>query len=551
MDLVFLGYVGIFVVSAVASFASVPRARDIQHPETRRWFVVFLLSVGVWSSGYVGYFLAQSKRLAETSYTLGFIAAFVAVVAWLGLSAAYTGRSTRRVPYRRIAIVIFLVIVGLKLTNPLHTLYYTTEWTTEPFTHLAINHGLLYWVVLGLSYAVVAVGFTMLLERFHHTGADTTPLVALVALSGLPAIATVLGGRIPGLLPLMYEPPGVALFAVGTLFVYFRRFEAIQYAAESDDPAIFLDNDGRIRDFNRAAETLFPQLEGSIGESIEKLVPAVAARRDETDVIEHRSDDEIRYFRVTASPFTSGDVTTGQLVTITDVTDEESYRRRLEEKTEQLEVLNRVVRHDIRNDMSVILGWAETLDEHVDDAGKEALERVLQKTEHVIELTNVTRDFVESLAGIDPPELSAVDLREQLELELTAARESFPDAEIRVAGEIPSGPVRANELLDSVFRNLLINAIIHNDSETPEISVAADERDETIQVRIADDGPGIPDERKEEIFGKGKKGLESAGSGIGLYLVSTLLDQFGGDVWVEDNEPRGSVFVVELQKMDE
>ena len=71
-----------------------------------------------------------------------------------------------------------------------------------------------------------------------------------------------------------------------------------------------------------------------------------------------------------------------------------------------------------------------------------------------------------------------------------------------------------------------------------------------VTVRIADNGPGVRDEIKEEIFGKGQKGLESAGTGIGLYLVRTLLDAYGGAVWVEDNQPEGAVFVVELQSTD-
>ncbi|WP_143420945.1 sensor histidine kinase [Halorubrum halodurans] len=103
-------------------------------------------------------------------------------------------------------------------------------------------------------------------------------------------------------------------------------------------------------------------------------------------------------------------------------------------------------------------------------------------------------------------------------------------------------------MLSSVFRNLLENAVQHNDEETPEITVRCVDGEETVRVRIADNGPGVPDEQKAEIFGKGESGLGSSGSGIGLYLVNTLTDQFGGDVWVEDNDPKGAVFVVELRK---
>ncbi|WP_239685536.1 sensor histidine kinase KdpD [Halolamina pelagica] len=261
-------------------------------------------------------------------------------------------------------------------------------------------------------------------------------------------------------------------------------------------------------------------------------------------------EDERHYYQLSVSPFTTGGVTTGQLVTIADVTEQEAYRRRLEEKTEQLEALNRVVRHDIRNDMAVIRGWAETLPPHVDDSGQEALDRVLRKSEHVIELTETAREFVESLSGEQTPDLGATDLRRHLETELEAVRETHPDAECRLDGDIPTVSVQGNEMLSSVFRNLLENAVRHNDSDSPEVTVEAIEDADTVRVRVADNGPGVPDDEKERIFGKGEKGLDSPGSGIGLYLVHTLTQQFGGDVRVEDNDPRGAVFVVELPKAD-
>jgi len=77
-------------------------------------------------------------------------------------------------------------------------------------------------------------------------------------------------------------------------------------------------------------------------------------------------------------------------------------------------------------------------------------------------------------------------------------------------------------MLASVFRNLLNNAVQHNDTDAPEVTVTCEETDDRIRVRVADNGPGVPDAEKDEIFGKGEKGLDSAGSGIGLYLVSVL-----------------------------
>jgi signal transduction histidine kinase len=105
-------------------------------------------------------------------------------------------------------------------------------------------------------------------------------------------------------------------------------------------------------------------------------------------------------------------------------------------------------------------------------------------------------------------------------------------------------------MVSSVFRNLLKNAIQHNDKPVAAVKVSAAERDDTVIVRVADNGPGVPDDRKEAIFGKGDRGLETTGTGIGLYLVDTLVTSYGGEVRVEDNDPDGSVFVVELPKSE-
>lgn len=102
-------------------------------------------------------------------------------------------------------------------------------------------------------------------------------------------------------------------------------------------------------------------------------------------------------------------------------------------------------------------------------------------------------------------------------------------------------------MLESVFRNLLSNAIQHNDNEVQDVTVSGARHDQTVEIRIADNGPGIPDERKETVFEQGEMSLESQGTGLGLYLVDTLMDRYGGTVRVEDNEPTGAVFVLELQ----
>jgi PAS domain S-box-containing protein len=230
---------------------------------------------------------------------------------------------------------------------------------------------------------------------------------------------------------------------------------------------------------------------------------------------------------------------------ITDVTDRKRYQRRLETQRNNLEVLNQVVRHDIRNDMTVVRGRANLLEEHVDDEGQADLEAVQDATGNAIELTRTARDLAETMLST-AEDVEPIRLDQHLDSSIENVDSTFEDAIIVIEDRIPDVRVRGNELLEAVFRNLIQNAVVHSDAETPEVRVSTALDDETVTVAVADNGPGIPEDEKERIFAKGEKGLDSPGAGIGLYLVQTLVEQYGGDTWVEDNDPRGSVFIVEL-----
>ncbi|MFA9517427.1 PAS domain S-box protein [Halopenitus sp. H-Gu1] len=236
------------------------------------------------------------------------------------------------------------------------------------------------------------------------------------------------------------------------------------------------------------------------------------------------------------------------LASIRDVTEQEQYEAELERMNEELAILNRVVRHDIRNDMSIIHGWAEILEEYVDETGTEYLEKVINSSEHIIELTEITRDYVEVLSSDEEADVHPTKLKPMLEKEITLRQEAHSDAEITVRGSIPDVEVRANEMLSSVIRNVLNNAVQHNDKDTPVVEIDVEEREEDVRMAISDNGPGVPESKRDAIFGKGERDLESSGTGIGLYLVRTLIDQYGGDIRVSDNDPVGAVFTVTLPK---
>lgn len=224
---------------------------------------------------------------------------------------------------------------------------------------------------------------------------------------------------------------------------------------------------------------------------------------------------------------------------------------RLKTTSEQLELLNRILRHDIRNELQNQLLLAHRLEERIDGDGFTELDRIREAINQIVQLTENSREYIEFVAGEEEITREPTRLDEIIEPVLEKARSSNEDAEFSVAGSVPDVSVHANQMLSSVFRNLLSNAVTHNDEPVPRIEVAVEQQSATTTVTVADNGPGVPDDQKEAIFGKGELGLESPGSGIGLYLVHSLVTAYQGRVWVEDNDPKGAIFTVELETAEE
>lgn len=221
---------------------------------------------------------------------------------------------------------------------------------------------------------------------------------------------------------------------------------------------------------------------------------------------------------------------------------------KLRRTTEQLEVLNRILRHDLQNDIQVLLGWLDALKMEI-DGENDRLNSALSTVEHMQELTENTKEYMDLVGGKETITLDTVRLDDMLDAECEKAISSYPDAEFTLPESMPDITVRANGMLSSVFRNLLKNAITHNDKDTPQIEIGLQLQPDNALVLIGDNGPGIPDNQKESLFGKGTQGSGGSGTGIGLYLVETLVTEFGGDIWIEDNEPTGAIFCVELPRV--
>ena len=344
MNVVGLAYVGFFAVSGLLCFVATPRARTFEDPGIQRGLIGLLATTGVWATLKTVFFLAPGP-LREATYTLGLISGFATVWAWLYFCSAYTGRTYHKNgALRKLSAGVFIVVVSAKLTNPIHQLYFTTTEVTTPFTHLAIEHGIVHWLATGLSYVLAFMGIFMLFELYLNSGFDTRPLAVLTALLGLPVLLDIAALLLPQFIDVIYAPLGVAAFGIGALFVFEGRLLAVQNAAQSDERSIYLDESGRIRDYSPAAAADFPELEGSVGKRLETALPDVATLVENDELIlERETAGDKRYYLISISTVTLSDSGV-RILTLSDVTETERQRRQLLQRERELAERNELYR---------------------------------------------------------------------------------------------------------------------------------------------------------------------------------------------------------------
>lgn len=224
-------------------------------------------------------------------------------------------------------------------------------------------------------------------------------------------------------------------------------------------------------------------------------------------------------------------------------------REAIYKQRERLEFVNRTVRHNLLNDVTVVSSRLELMDPLGSD--RDHYETVVDRVDGMGSFIATMRQYTNTIAGenADP---RPVALRDALEEQVESVRAGYPEATVELA-DVPDVSVLADELLGPVFENPLTNAIEHHDGDEPTVEVRAsvDRDGGVVRVAFADDGPGIADDRKRRVFERGESAGMTAGTGFGLYLVKDVVESCGGEVAIRDNEPRGTVVELALPLADD
>lgn len=539
--------------TAVAMYALLHRDTPGSGP-----LALLLLAAAMWS------FTEGLSLAADGGTTTAFWAKLrlsistIVPLAWLLLTVEYTGHDRHLTQRQLLGLLIEPVaFVVLVWTNAPHgVVWESTELvfagggSTGCQQGTGVLGGCELFVPADRRRRVPLVRLSLRTDQLFR--AQTTALLAAIT---IPLLAN--AAFLFRFVPAAIDPTGVAFVATGAIVTGAilrrqlldvtagtREYGRNEILSELEDLVFIVDEADIVVDCNRATvETLGTTAADVIGQELDVVAPSLAETLPDDDRECHRVmalelDGSVRKFDVQQSlverPFGEGAT---RILSLRDVTD----RTRREQ---QLDVLNRLLRHNLRNEMNVVRGHAELLAETVDDPDADRhLDRIFETVDTVTERSDKVGTLTRAFEGA---ETQSVDLELTLRDAIETVRTEHPAASIQFDLADARGlRIESGASIGLAFEELLINAVEHNDDDpTVSVTVETDVNDAGVTIRIADDGLGIGDQ-EQTVIEEGRETPLEHSSGIGLWLVAWIVRTVGGTIHFE-TDGDGTTVVVQL-----
>ncbi len=218
----------------------------------------------------------------------------------------------------------------------------------------------------------------------------------------------------------------------------------------------------------------------------------------------------------------------------------------------QKALLTNLLVHDLKNPLAGIVTNAEFAREDAKDPSRGALDDVISAANGLQRMVMNLLDIGKTEDGALKPVLSNVELATVLEGLVATNHRRLDLRRQRIELSVGREVVRADvDLLTRVLQNLLDNAMRYAPSGSAIRVDLAEGTEGATQIRVRDDGPGVPADARAHIFekyGQASGTTNRASHGLGLLFCRLVAEAHGGRIWVEDASPRGAIFTLELPR---
>jgi len=311
---------------------------------------------------------------------------------------------------------------------------------------------------------------------------------------------------------------------------------SIRYQSSSIDYVLGYDSDA-VRD-RTLYQFIHPEDEPAVRDIIKSLTGSESGAIRRLEYRFSRADGSWAWIDSVLS-YRPGAPVTGVVINGRDITSKKEARQ-------QAIVLNRMLRHNLRNGLNVIMGHAERITEaNLAELGKIA-EAILTKSWKLHDQSTYAKDLADM---IETSSVSRrpIDVEELVKTEINTITGDYSDAVFEVNIQSDQRAIGAPKL-DLAVRHVLQNAVQHNNSDQPCVMVTVGNSSletDYVTITVADNGPGIP-EQEQEVLLNGEETALRHGSGLGLWIANWIIARSGGHITFESNDPCGSRVIFRL-----
>jgi len=512
-------------------------------------FVAFLGCAAVWAVTYGVQLLFTDidRQLLLTNFQ--YPAGLFTCLAFGAFAVNYTGRDHYLTRGRLAALVALPVVTSVVIWIP------SLEWLVRresamvrvgSFLIADINTGPLFALAVAYCYLIVIAGLCLLGLTAVRTRALYQKQAALITLT---AFVPLIGGGFAYVFDttvIDYTPVGLAVFGVGAA-VALTRYRLLDVSPvprnrvidQVDTGIVVTDASDRVVDINPAAARLVGERDvlGRRLGTVDATAAEMASMETGTTRELRLGDAEAEYFECTKSSLASeGSLDDTHLYILTDVTERRERRQALEEKNDRLDSFAEVLSHDLRNPLSVAAGSTELAREEADPAHFDRIEAAHERMDEIIDTMLTLARSGQQVTDADLVDVETVALD-------AWAHVATGDASLTVEGtrEVVADTTRLTQLFENLFRN----SVEHGSTGDGDSEVTVRVGTTDAGFFVADDGPGIPEDEREEIFSPGVSS-SADGTGVGLSIVRAVVDGHDWSIRVTESEAGGARFDIEV-----
>ncbi|WP_336022711.1 PAS domain S-box protein [Halobellus salinisoli] len=229
-----------------------------------------------------------------------------------------------------------------------------------------------------------------------------------------------------------------------------------------------------------------------------------------------------RWLRHWSQPIRSGLYQGGRIEHYTDITEVKARER-------QLQVLERIFRHNLQNKMNVILGFAETIASNAPEETSRQADRIIQAGRDLLKLSAKEKRIVELVR--ENYEQQPIEIASRLQKIVDEIETKFPDAKITIQGQSMAQVLAVSDI-DRAIVEVIENAVMHSRG-APQVVVSIHSTPAETTITVRDDNPPIPELEKSVLRGDVEIDQFSHSRGLGLWLAYWLVSKSNGTISFE------------------